>query len=210
MTYHVGHLVGGKTVEGKSGRTADVFDPNTGEVQGKVALASTAEVNEAIENAAVAQRAWAATNPQVRARVLFKFLQLAERDKDNLARLLSSEHGKTIPDAHGDIQRGLEVVEFACGIPHLQKGEFTEGAGPNIDMYSMRPAFGCCRRHYPVQLPSNDPNVEVCAGNRLRQCLHHEAFRTGPLCPHAPGGTDAGSRPARRCLECGQWRQGSR
>ena len=157
MTYHVGHLVGGKTNEGKSGRTADVFDPNTGEVQGKVALASTAEVNEAIENAAVAQRAWAATNPQVRARVLFKFLQLAERDKDNLARLLSSEHGKTIPDAHGDIQRGLEVVEFACGIPHLQKGEFTEGAGPNIDMYSMRQPLGVVAGITPFNFPAMIP-----------------------------------------------------
>src|SRR6202043_2287775 len=125
----IGHFIGGKPVKGTSGRSGDVFNPNTGEVQAKVAFASKAEVERAIAAAQAAQPAWAATNPQRRARVLFKFLELVHQEFDALAKLLSGEHGKTLADARGDIQRGLEVAEFACGIPHLLKGEFTEGAG---------------------------------------------------------------------------------
>src|SRR5918994_1444637 len=110
-------------------RAGDVFNPNTGEVQAKVALASKSEVEKAIASAQAAFPGWAATNPQRRARVMFKFLELIQAEYDDLARLLSSEHGKTFTDSKGDIQRGLEVVEFACGIPHLLKGEYTEGAG---------------------------------------------------------------------------------
>jgi malonate-semialdehyde dehydrogenase (acetylating)/methylmalonate-semialdehyde dehydrogenase len=153
----IGHFIGGRVVPGSSGRTADVFDPNTGEVQAKVALASKGEVEAAIANAAAAQPAWAAENPQKRARVLMKFLQLAQAEMDSLAKLLSSEHGKTIPDAKGDIQRGLEVVEFACGIPHLLKGEFTEGAGPGIDMYSMRQPLGVVAGITPFNFPAMIP-----------------------------------------------------
>src|SRR5690606_25174429 len=115
----IGHFIGGKAVKGASGRQGDGFNPNTGEVQAKVALASKADVEAAVANAAAAQPAWAATNPQRRARVMFKFLELIQSEFDDLARLLSSEHGKVFADAKGDIQRGLEVVEFACGIPHL-------------------------------------------------------------------------------------------
>lgn len=125
---NIGHYIGGKRVAGASGRVGDVFDPNTGEVQAKVALANKAEVEKAISIASAAQVEWAKTNPQRRARVLFKFLDLIQKEHESLARLLSSEHGKTLPDAKGDIQRGLEVVEFACGIPHLLKGEFSESA----------------------------------------------------------------------------------
>src|SRR6202158_3006688 len=137
----IGHFIGGKPVKGASGRSGDVFDPNTGEVQAKVALAKRSEVEAAIANAQAAQPAWAATNPQRRARVMFKFLELVQRENASIAKLLSSEHGKTVPDARGDIQRGLEVVEFACGIPHLLKGEYSEGAGPSIDIYSTRQAL---------------------------------------------------------------------
>ena len=129
-----GHFIGGKHVKGKSARTGDVFQPMTGEVRAKVALASKAEVAAAVENAKAAQPAWAATNPQRRARVLMKFLELANRDYDKIADVLAREHGKTTADAKGDLQRGLEVVEFAIGIPHLLKGEYTEGAGPGIDL----------------------------------------------------------------------------
>jgi len=125
----IGHFIGGKPVKGTSGRHGDVFNPNTGEVQAKVAYASKSEVEKAIANAEAAFPGWAATNPQRRARVMFKFLELIQAEYDDLARLLSSEHGKTFADSKGDIQRGLEVVEFACGIPHLMKGEYTEGAG---------------------------------------------------------------------------------
>jgi malonate-semialdehyde dehydrogenase (acetylating)/methylmalonate-semialdehyde dehydrogenase len=153
----IGHFIGGKTVAGTSGRFGDVFDPNTGEVQAKVALAKHSEVEHAIANAAAAQPAWAATNPQRRARVMFKFLELVQREYDSLARLLSSEHGKTLPDARGDIQRGLEVVEFACGIPHLMKGEYSGGAGPGIDLYSVRQPLGVVAGITPFNFPAMIP-----------------------------------------------------
>jgi malonate-semialdehyde dehydrogenase (acetylating)/methylmalonate-semialdehyde dehydrogenase len=153
----IGHFIGGKAVKGKSGRFGDVFDPNTGEVQAKVALATRAEVEEAISNAEKAQIGWAATNPQRRARVLYKFLELIAKEADSLAKLLSSEHGKTFPDAKGDIQRGVEVVEFACGIPHLLKGEYTEGAGPGIDLYSMRQPLGVVAGITPFNFPAMIP-----------------------------------------------------
>ena len=153
----VGHFIGGKHVEGKSGRKTDFYQPMTGEVIGQVALASKAELREAVENAKAAQPAWAATNPQRRARVLMKFLELISKEMDSLAELLAREHGKTLPDAMGDIQRGVEVVEFACGIPHLMKGEFTEGAGPGIDIYSMRQPLGVVAGITPFNFPAMIP-----------------------------------------------------
>ena len=152
-----GHFIGGKHVAGKSGRTADVFQPLDGSVFGKVALASKAEVREAVENAKAAQPAWAATNPQRRARVLMKFLELCARDNEKMAELLAREHGKTIPDAKGDIQRGLEVVEFAIGAPQMMKGEYTEGAGPGIDIYSMRQPLGVVAGITPFNFPAMIP-----------------------------------------------------
>ncbi|MDQ0316236.1 CoA-acylating methylmalonate-semialdehyde dehydrogenase [Amorphus orientalis] len=153
----IGHFIGGKTVDGGSGRTAPVYNPSTGEVQAEVALATKAEVEAAIANAAEAQPAWAATNPQRRARVMMKFVDLLNQNMDELANLLSSEHGKTVPDAKGDIQRGLEVAEFAIGVPHLMKGEFTDGAGPGIDMYSMRQALGVVAGITPFNFPAMIP-----------------------------------------------------
>ena len=157
MTRDIGHFIGGKRVAGASGRFGDVFDPNTGEVQAKVALAAQDEVRAAVENAKAAQPAWAALNPQVRARVFFRFLDLVYQEKDALARLLSSEHGKTVPDSHGDIQRGVEVCEFACGAPHLLKGEFSDSAGPGIDMYSMRQPLGVVAGITPFNFPAMIP-----------------------------------------------------
>ena len=157
MMREIGHFVGGKIVKGTSGRFGDVFNPNTGEVQAKVALASKTEVEKAIANAEAAFPGWAATNPQRRARVMFKFLELIQSEYDDLARLLSSEHGKTFADSKGDIQRGLEVVEFACGIPHLMKGEFTEGAGPGIDLFSMRQPLGVVAGITPFNFPAMIP-----------------------------------------------------
>jgi len=153
----IGHFIGGKTVRGTSGRFGDVFDPNTGEVQAMVALAKHSEVEHAIAVAEAAQPAWAATNPQRRARVMFKFIELLQRDFEQLAKLLSSEHGKTVADARGDVQRGLEVVEFACGIPHLLKGEYTEGAGPGIDLFSMRQPLGVVAGITPFNFPAMIP-----------------------------------------------------
>jgi malonate-semialdehyde dehydrogenase (acetylating) / methylmalonate-semialdehyde dehydrogenase len=153
----IGHFIGGRQVAGTSGRFADVFQPMTGEVQAKVALASKAELRAAVENAKAAQPEWAATNPQRRVRVLMKFLELVARDNDALAELLAREHGKTFPDAKGDILRGVEVVEFALGIPQLMKGEFTEGAGPGIDLYSMRQPLGVVAGITPFNFPAMIP-----------------------------------------------------
>jgi malonate-semialdehyde dehydrogenase (acetylating)/methylmalonate-semialdehyde dehydrogenase len=153
----IGHFIGGKHVKGTSGRTADVFQPMTGEVIAKVALASKAEMRAAVENAKAAQPAWANTNPQRRARVMFKFLEIMQREHNQLAELLAREHGKTIADAKGDIQRGVEVIEFACGIPHLMKGDFTDGAGPGIDLYSMRQPLGVVAGITPFNFPAMIP-----------------------------------------------------
>ena len=165
----IGHFIGGKRVAGTSGRTADVFNPATGEVQAQVALASAEELTAAVANAKAAQPAWAATNPQRRARVMMKFVELLNRDMDKLAEVLSREHGKTIPDAKGDVQRGLEVAEFCIGAPHLLKGEFSEGAGPGIDLYSIRQALGVVAGITPFNFPAMIPMWKFCpaiaAGN---------------------------------------------
>ncbi|MEV5838507.1 CoA-acylating methylmalonate-semialdehyde dehydrogenase [Nocardia sp. NPDC052112] len=157
MVRELTHFIGGRHVAGASGNFGDVFDPNTGQVQARVPLASRAEVDAVIANAAEAQRVWAAFNPQKRARVLMKFLTLVQDEMDSLAALLSAEHGKTIADAKGDIQRGIEVIEFAAGIPHLLKGEYTESAGTGIDVYSMRQPLGVVAGITPFNFPAMIP-----------------------------------------------------
>ena len=153
----IGHYIDGEIVSGKSDRTSDVFNPATGEVQAKVSLATVDEMNWAVEIAAKAQPAWAATNPQRRARVLMKFVDLLNRDMDKLAECLSREHGKTLPDAAGDVIRGLEVVEYCIGAPQLLKGEYTDSAGPGIDMYSMKQALGVSAGITPFNFPAMIP-----------------------------------------------------
>src|SRR6056297_1066217 len=130
--------INGQHVKSTSGRFSDVMNPATGEVQARVPLASAAEMDDAVAKAAEAQIAWGATNPQRRARVMMKFGALINEHMDELAEMLSREHGKTIPDAKGDVQRGLEVVEVCMGAPHMLKGEFMDNGGPGIDLYSMR------------------------------------------------------------------------
>jgi malonate-semialdehyde dehydrogenase (acetylating) / methylmalonate-semialdehyde dehydrogenase len=152
-----GHFIGGKHVPGTSGRYADVFQPMDGTVRGRVALASTAELTAAVANAKAAQPAWAATNPQRRARVLMKFLDLVAKHNDELADILAREHGKTIPDAKGDIQRGVEVIEMCLGAPQMLKGEFTDSAGPGIDIYSMRQPLGVVAGITPFNFPAMIP-----------------------------------------------------
>ncbi|AMJ63147.1 CoA-acylating methylmalonate-semialdehyde dehydrogenase [Bosea sp. PAMC 26642] len=153
----VGHFIGGKHVAGTSGRTAEIYQPMDGSIIGQVALASPAEMRTAVENAAEAQVKWGAVNPQRRARVLMKFLDLIAQNNDELAELLAREHGKTIPDAKGDIQRGVEVVEFSLGVPNLMKGEFTDGAGPGIDIYSLRQPLGVVAGITPFNFPAMIP-----------------------------------------------------
>ena len=165
----VHHLINGKSVQGSSGNFADIYNPNTGEVQAKVALASEAEVAKAIETAEAAFPAWSALNPQRRARVMFEFKGLLEKHMDELAELLSLEHGKVIADSRGDVQRGLEVVEYACGMPQVQKGEYTGAAGPGIDVYSMRQPLGVCAGITPFNFPAMIPMwmfaMAISAGN---------------------------------------------
>jgi malonate-semialdehyde dehydrogenase (acetylating) / methylmalonate-semialdehyde dehydrogenase len=164
----VEHFVAGGSLSG-GGRQSDVFDPNSGQVQARVSLGTTAELQKAVDAAKAAQPGWAATNPQRRARVMFNFKALVEKNMEELARLLSSEHGKVIADSKGDIQRGLEVIEFCCGIPHVSKGEYTVGAGPGIDVYSMRQPLGIGAGITPFNFPGMIPmwmfGVAIAMGN---------------------------------------------
>jgi malonate-semialdehyde dehydrogenase (acetylating)/methylmalonate-semialdehyde dehydrogenase len=153
----IGHYIDGTRVAGTSGRFADVLNPATGEVQAKVALATTDEVNDAVARAETAQREWAKVNPQRRARVMMKLGQLINDNMDKLAEAVSREHGKTLPDARGDVQRGLEVVEFCMGAPHMLKGEFTDSGGPGIDLYSMRQPLGVVAGITPFNFPAMIP-----------------------------------------------------
>src|SRR6202000_2243373 len=165
----IGHFLNGETKAGASGRFGDVFDPSTGEVQARVALATRDELGEAVNHAKKAFRDWSAVNPQRRARVLFNFKALVEKNMDELAHMLSSEHGKVLADSRGDIQRGLEVIEFACGIPHLMKGEYTEGAGPSIDISPRRQPLGFVAGITPFNFPAMIPmwmfGVAIACGN---------------------------------------------
>ena len=166
---NITHFIDGVSVAGTSGHFGDIFNPNTGEVQAKVALASLNEVDTAVQSAVRAQQHWALVNPQRRARVMFDFKRLVEANMNELAEMLSSEHGKVIADSKGDIQRGLEVIEFACGIPHALKGEYTEGAGPGIDVYSMRQPLGVCAGITPFNFPAMIPmwmfGISIAVGN---------------------------------------------
>tara|TARA_R110002167_G_scaffold146841_1_gene338522 strand:+ start:79698 stop:81197 length:1500 start_codon:yes stop_codon:yes gene_type:complete len=151
------HYINGAHVKGTSGRFADVYNPATGDVQARVPLANAAEMDIAVKAAEAAQPAWAAVNPQRRARVMMKFVGLLNDNMDKLAQALSREHGKTLPDAAGDVQRGLEVVEYCIGAPELLKGDFTDSAGPGIDMYSMKQALGVCAGVTPFNFPAMIP-----------------------------------------------------
>ena len=167
-TYH--HFINGHVVQGKSGRHSDLFNPSLGEVSGNVALATVEELNSAVDAAKAALPEWSGMNPQRRARVLFNFKSLVEANADELALVLSEEHGKVLADSHGDIQRGLDVIEFACGIPHLVKGEYTQGAGPGIDVYSMRQPIGIAAGITPFNFPAMVPmwmypNALVCGNS---------------------------------------------
>ncbi len=162
-------FVDGAARPASSGREGDIFDPNTGEVQAKVGFSSVEDVDQAVKAAAAAHPAWSSVNPQRRARVMFEFKRLVEANMNSLAELLSSEHGKVIADSKGDIQRGLEVIEFACGIPHALKGEYTEGAGPGIDVFSMRQSLGVVAGITPFNFPAMSPmwmfGVAITVGN---------------------------------------------
>ena len=163
------HFIGGKHVAGESGRFGAVFNPTLGVQTGKAPLASKAETEKAIADAHAAYPEWSATSPLTRARVMFRFKELVEKHMDELAVLVSSEHGKVLSDAKGSIQRGLEVVEFACGIPHLLKGEYSDSVSAGIDVYSMRQSLGVCAGITPFNFPAMVPMwmfpVAIACGN---------------------------------------------
>ena len=131
------HFVGGKSFSGDSKRLSKVFNPATGEQSAQVKLASAKDVNTAIENAKKTFEEWSNKPPLQRARVMFKFKELIEKNSDELTKIIVSEHGKVYEDAKGSLTRGLEVVEYACGIPQMLKGEFTENVGSNVDSLSL-------------------------------------------------------------------------
>ncbi|MEX2009948.1 MAG: CoA-acylating methylmalonate-semialdehyde dehydrogenase, partial [Dongiaceae bacterium] len=169
MTKTLQHFIDGKPAEGRSGRFADVFNPATGEVAARVPLAGAAEIDRAVMAATAAFPAWAATTPLRRARVMFRFKELVETNLDQLAALVTAEHGKVLNDARGSCQRGLEVVEFACGIPAQLKGEFTENVGTAVDSWSMRQPLGVCAGITPFNFPAMVPmwmfTMAIACGN---------------------------------------------
>ncbi|GAB6859280.1 CoA-acylating methylmalonate-semialdehyde dehydrogenase [Microbacterium xylanilyticum] len=173
MVRDITHFIGGSAIPGSpeanGGRWGDVFDPSTGAVQARVPLASAHEVRAAIADAEAAQPEWAATNPQKRARVFMRFLELLRDEAEELAALLSSEHGKTLDDAKGDIQRGVEVIEFCIGAPHLLKGEYSTAVGTGIDVYSLRQPLGVVAGitpfNFPAMIPLWQMGPAIAAGN---------------------------------------------
>jgi malonate-semialdehyde dehydrogenase (acetylating)/methylmalonate-semialdehyde dehydrogenase len=169
MVRELSHYVSGRRTGGTSGRYGDVFDPCEGKVQSRVPLASREEVQNAVAAAEKAQPEWGAMNPQRRGRILLKFVDLVNQNMDELATLLSSEHGKTFADSKGDIQRGIEVVEFAAGAPHLMKGEFSDDAGAGIDVHSLRQPLGVVAGitpfNFPAMIPLWKSGPALAAGN---------------------------------------------
>ncbi|WP_048438456.1 CoA-acylating methylmalonate-semialdehyde dehydrogenase [Caenimonas sp. SL110] len=168
-TATIAHWINGRIVAGASGRQADVFNPATGVVTGKVALANNAEVSAAVAAAQAAFPAWADTPPIRRARVMFKFLELLNQEKDKLAHAITAEHGKVFTDAQGEVSRGIDIVEFSCGIPQLLKGDYTDQVSTGIDNWTMRQPLGVVAGitpfNFPVMVPMWMYPVAIAAGN---------------------------------------------
>ena len=166
---NIHHFVNGKIFEGESKKTSDVYNPATGEVSAKVTLATKKDVDTVVDIAQQAFHSWSNTPPLQRARVLFKFKELIEKNSDELTKIIVSEHGKVYDDAKGSLTRGLEVVEFACGIPHLLKGEFTENVGRDVDSWSIRQSLGICAGITPFNFPAMVPMwmfpIAIACGN---------------------------------------------
>ena len=196
----IGNLVGFKPVDTDQRAHRAVFNPATGEQIAELGLSSTRRMSTRRSQAAkAALPAWANTPPLKRARFMFNFKELLEQNADAIARAISREHGKTHADALGEVQRGIEVVEFACGIPHLLKGEFSRNVGPAIDTYSDRQPLGVVRRHHAVQLPGHGAALDVSGRDRLRQHLHPEAVGARPVgarCSSASSSRRRASRTA--------------
>ena len=165
----IGHFIDGSRVAGSSSRFKDIYDPNTGAVQARVNMATPSELDAAVKTAEAAQIEWAKVNPQKRSRVMFAYKTLVEAHMEELAQMLSSEHGKVVADSRGDVMRGIDVIEFACGVPHGQKGEHSYGAGPEIDVYSLRKPLGVVAGITPFNFPAMIPmwmfGMAISTGN---------------------------------------------
>jgi len=163
------HFINGKTAKGSSKKTSKVFNPTTGEQTSEVNLASKADVDFTVQKAKQAFTDWGRKPPAQRARVIFKFKELIEKNSDEITKLIVSEHGKVYEDAKGSLTRGLEVVEFACGIPHLLKGEFAENVGTDVDSWSVRQPLGVCAGITPFNFPAMVPMwmfpISIACGN---------------------------------------------
>jgi malonate-semialdehyde dehydrogenase (acetylating)/methylmalonate-semialdehyde dehydrogenase len=168
-TVNIGHYIAGRTVAGNSGRAQEVFNPATGAVSAHVALANSAEVSVAVAAAQAAFPAWADTPPIRRARIMFKFLELLNQHKDELARMITAEHGKVFTDAQGEVARGIDIVEFACGMPQLLKGDFTDQVSTGMDNWTLRQPLGVVAGitpfNFPVMVPMWMFPVAIAAGN---------------------------------------------
>ncbi len=203
----LGHFIDGAVVDGNSERNGPVYDPATGQITKSVAFGSAGDVDAAVSAARSAFPAWAAKPPLQRAAVLFRFREVFVRDAERLARIITAEHGKTLGDAAGELQRGLEVVEFACGIPHLLKGEFSENVGTVVDSHSVRQPLGICAGISPFNFPAMGAHVDVPHCDCVRQYVCHETERERPLALHGACGIVAGGRTASRRVQCGERRQ---
>ena len=151
------HYINGKIYKGSSSRKGKVFNPATGAQESEVILGTKSDLDHAVENAKTAFEKWSQVTPLQRARIIFKYKELIEKNYDELTKLIVSEHGKVYEDAKGSLTRGLEIVEFACGIPQMLKGEFTENVGTNIDSWSMRQPLGVCAGITPFNFPAMVP-----------------------------------------------------
>ena len=191
------HWINNKAFAGTSAATAPVTNPATGQVTGEVALASVEDARAVIDAAAAAFPAWRDTSLAKRTQVLFNFRELLNARKGELAEIITSEHGKVVSDALGEVSRGQEVVEFACGIPHLLKGGFTENASTKVDVYSIRQPLGVGRRHLPVQLPGHGADVVLPHRHRHRQHRGAQAVARRTRRPRC-GWPSCGPKPA--CL----------
>ena len=178
----ISHWVDGKVLVGTSGRSGVVWDPATGVQASSVELASSAEVDLAVASAKAAFPSWRSTNLSRRAEVMFHMRELVDANRKEIASLISREHGKVLGDALGEVARGLENIEFACGIPNLLKGGYSEQASTGIDVYSIKQPSR--RRNHPVQLPGHGADVDVRQRSGMRQHVHPEAQREGSVRQH--------------------------
>ncbi len=202
--------IGGKPVAAQTTRYGEVTNPATGEVIRHVPLGNAADVDAAVAAAAAALPFWRAYPPLRRARILMRFRELMDAHRKDLAKIITQEHGKTLADAEGEVTRGIEVIEFATGIPHLLKGEFSENVGTDVDSYSLRQPVGVCAGITPFNFPGDGAAVDVPGRDRLRQHVRAEAVRARSDAVDPHGRAAAGGRPARRRVQRRARRQGGR